>query len=49
MTMLFEKRGSGILRGTYSQGPVTGLDESLQRTLARAYESALRDTYRCRS
>lgn len=49
MTMLFEARGSGILRGTYSQGPVTGLDVSLQRVLANAYQEALHDTYRCRT
>lgn len=49
MTLQFEKRGSGILTGTYSQGPVTGLDASEKRTLGRAYDRALRDTYACRS
>ena len=47
MTLQYELRGSRLLRGTYSQGPVTGLELSAQRALGRAYDSALRDTSRC--
>ena len=38
MNMMFARRGSGILKGTYSQGPVTGLDPSARRALGRAYD-----------
>jgi len=49
MRMQFAKRGSGILTGTYSQGPVTGLDPSARRVLGAAYDRALRDSHACRS
>lgn len=48
MSMHFERRGYGLFKGTYSQGPVTGLDPSAQRTLGLAYDRALRDVYGCR-
>lgn len=48
MSLQFGIRGSGILRGTYSQGPVTGLELQAQHTLGRAYDRALRDTAGCR-
>lgn len=49
MNIRFESRGSGILIGTYSQGPVTGLDSTNKRALGRAYDRALRDTLGCPS
>jgi hypothetical protein len=49
MRMQYAKRGSGILTGTYSQGPVTGLDPSARRVLGIAYDRALRDSHACRS
>jgi hypothetical protein len=49
MRIQYARRGSGILTGTYSQGPVTGLDLSARRALGRAYDSALRDSHACRS
>lgn len=48
MNLKFARRGSGILVGTYSQGPVTGLDSSSQRVLGAAYDRALRDSNGCR-
>ena len=48
MTLNYVKRGSGLLRGTYSQGPVTGLDQSSRQVLGRAYDNALRDARQCR-
>lgn len=48
MSLQFGIRGSGILRGTYSQGPVTGLELEAQHTLGHAYDEALRDTAGCR-
>lgn len=48
MNVKFAKRGSGILAGTYSQGPVTGLDASSKRALGAAYDRALRDSDACR-
>jgi hypothetical protein len=47
MDLTFASRGSGILTGTYSQGPVTGLDRSARRVLGRAYDRALRDSQAC--
>ncbi len=47
MSVKFARRGSGILAGTYSQGPVTGLNLSARRALGIAYDRALRDTHRC--
>jgi len=47
MRMQFARRGSGILTGTYSQGPVTGLDLSARRALGTAYDRALRDSQAC--
>lgn len=49
MNLKFARRGSGILTGTYSQGPVTGLDPSAKRVLGAAYDRALRDSDDCRS
>lgn len=49
MNLSFARRGSGILVGTYSQGPVTGLDPSARRVLGTAYDRALRDSHGCRS
>ena len=49
MSLTFASRGSGILTGTYSQGPVTGLDPSAKRVLGMAYDRALRDSQACRS
>jgi len=49
MNLKFARRGSGILTGTYSQGPVTGLDPSAKRVLGAAYDRALRDSDGCRS
>lgn len=43
----FARRGSGILVGTYSQGPVTGLDFSARRSLGILYDRALRDAHNC--
>ena len=48
MRVQFAKRGSGILKGTYSQGPVTGLDASSRRVLGAAYDRALHDLRSCR-
>ncbi len=48
MNIRFESRGSGILVGTYSRGPVTGLDATAKRTLGTAYDRALRDSQACR-
>lgn len=48
MRMQFGMRGSGILTGTYSQGPVTALDQSARRVLGTAYDSALHDSLDCR-
>ncbi len=48
MSMRFARRGSGVLVGTYSQGPVTGLNLSDRRTLGMAYDRALRDSRDCR-
>ena len=48
MSMRFARRGSGVLVGTYSQGPVTGLNLSARRTLGMAYDRALRDSHNCR-
>ena len=48
MDLTFSSRGSGIFTGTYSQGPVTGLDRSARRVLGRAYDRALRDSQACR-
>lgn len=48
MSLTFASRGSGILTGTYSQGPVTGLDPSARRVLGSAYDRALRDSQACR-
>ena len=48
MSLHYEKRGSGRLKGTYSRGAITDLDVSAQRTLGNAYESAIRDSYGCR-
>lgn len=47
MDVKFARRGSGILAGTYSQGPVTGLDASAKRVLGAAYDRALRDSDSC--
>jgi len=47
MTLKYAKRGSGILAGTYSQGPVTGLDARSKRMLGAAYDRALRDSVGC--
>ena len=47
MTLKYAKRGSGILTGTYSQGPVTGLDVRSKRMLGTAYDRALRDSVGC--
>jgi len=47
MDMIFASRGSGILIGTYSQGPVTGLDPTDKHTLGVAYDRALRDSRAC--
>ena len=49
MSLRYEKRGTGIVKGTYSRGAITDLDASAQRTLGNAYESAIRDSYGCRS
>ncbi len=49
MNLRFASRGSGILTGTYSQGPMTGLDPSARRVLGRAYDRALRDSHSCQS
>lgn len=49
MSLKYARRGSGILAGTYSQGPVTGLDPSAKRILGAAYDRALRDSDGCRS
>lgn len=49
MKVQFAKRGSGILKGTYSQGPVTGLNASYRRVLGAAYDQALHDLRACRS
>jgi len=49
MSLKFARRGSGILTGTYSQGPVTGLDPSARHVLGTAYDRALRDSHACRS
>ena len=49
MSLKYARRGSGILAGTYSQGPVTGLDPSSKRVLGAAYDRALRDSDGCRS
>ena len=49
MRVQFAKRGSGILTGTYSQGPVTGLDASSRRALGTAYDRALRESHACRA
>ena len=49
MSLKYARRGSGILVGTYSQGPVTRLDPSSKRTLGVAYDRALRDSEGCRS
>jgi hypothetical protein len=48
MTLKYARRGSGILAGTYSQGPMTGLDASSKRVLGAAYDRALRDSTGCR-
>lgn len=48
MNLTFASRGSGIMTGTYSQGPVTGLDPSVRRVLGSAYDRALRDSQACR-
>jgi len=48
MRVQFALRGSGLLSGTYSQGPVTGLDASSRRKLGVAYDRALRDSKACR-
>lgn len=49
MKVAFASRGSGVLKGTYSQGPVTGLEPSARRMLGRAYDRALRDSQGCQS
>jgi hypothetical protein len=49
MRVQFARRGSGILKGTYSQGPVTGLDAPSRRVLGAAYDRALHDLRACRS
>lgn len=49
MSLQFARRGSRLLKGTYSQGPVTGLDASTRRVLGAAYDRALRDSRACRS
>ncbi len=49
MSLKFERRGDGILKGTYSQGPVTGLNSMDKRALGLAYDRALRDSHFCRS
>jgi len=49
MSLRYARRGSGILAGTYSQGPVTRLDPSSKRELGAAYDRALRDSEGCRS
>ena len=48
MSLQYAKRGSRLLKGTYSQGPVTGLDASTRRVLGAAYDRALRDSQACR-
>jgi len=48
MSLKFASRGSGVLVGTYSQGPVTGLDSSAKHVLGAAYDRALRDSDSCR-
>ncbi len=48
MSVQYAKRGAGVFRGTYSQGPVTGLDASSRRNLGAAYDRAVRDTLACR-
>lgn len=48
MSLKYELRSSGFLPGTYSQGPMTGLDEGAKSRLNRAYEAAVRDASGCR-
>ena len=48
MNMQSAIRGKGLLAGTYSQGPMTGLDPSAKRVLGAAYDRALRDSKACR-
>ncbi len=47
MNIKYQNRGSGILVGTYSQGPVTGLDATSKRELGIAYDRAIRDAHDC--
>lgn len=47
MQIHFEDRGSGILSGTYSRGPMTGLDEPQQQELEIAYAAALHSVSAC--
>lgn len=47
MNIRFEERGTGILVGTYSQGPFTGLKSLDKEILGMAYERAVRDIYSC--
>jgi len=49
MSLHFETRIDGFLAGTYSKGPVTGLNTPEKQAFGRAYEQALRDTHICRS
>ncbi len=49
MDLKFERRGYGILTGTYFQGPVTALNSMDKRALGLAYDRALRDSPLCRS
>jgi len=49
MTIKYQNRGSGILVGTYSRGPVTGLDATSKHELGIAYDRAIRDSHDCRT
>lgn len=49
MRFQFAKRGTRLLKGTYSQGLVTGLDATSRRALGAAYDRALSDSRSCRS
>lgn len=48
MRVQFAKRGTGVVKGTYSEGLVTGLDASSRRVLGTAYDRALHDLRSCR-
>ena len=49
MRFQFAKRGTRLLKGTYSQGLVTGLDPTSRRALGSAYDRALSDSLSCGS